>query len=255
MLGDGLRLRFGFYGALVLAAITSGCGAGEQHLAERSLTSTVTLGRESLIDINLPISVAIDGRSRGDDVVISVDLIVTASTASAARDRAAAMEILTTSAEGILSIGITEPKYTGLAGMVTVTMPGDLDVRVTERGGTVDVVDLDGQLLVNSLAHVRVTGAKDNLGVGIEAGNALIQTEAQPGKQTVIRLKRGDIELTLPPAVSADIVADVLGNGNIVVAHPSLPKYPGGTLPYQTSVAGGLSVIRLETGSGLIVIK
>jgi hypothetical protein len=233
----------------------SGCLAGEQHTVERTLTSTVTLSRESLLDVNLPIPVVLDGRSRTNDVVITVDLTVTASSSSAAIARADEIEIEANSEQGVLRIGITEPMRVALGGAAELTLPGDLDVNVTERGGTVDVVSVDGDIVINSLSHVRVTDATGNVSVAVESGNALVQTESNPGKQTVIRLRRGDIELTLPPAVSADIQADVLGNGNIVIAHPGLPRYPGGTLPYRATVAGGLSIVRLETGAGLIVIK
>ncbi len=155
----------------------------------------------------------------------------------------------------MLRLGISELPRVTLSGTYRIVLPNDLDVNVTERNGTVDVLGVEGQIVVNSLSHVRVTGAADDVSVAVEAGNALVETEAPPGKQTLIRLGRGDIQLTLPPALSADIVADVINAGNIVVTHPRLPRYPGGTLPYSTSVAGGLSIIRLQTGSGLIVIQ
>jgi hypothetical protein len=241
--------------SLLIAMFLSGCLAGEQHTVERTLTSTVTLSRESVLEVNLPIPMVLDGASRTNDVVINVDLTVTASSSSAAIARADEIEIVTMSEQGVLRVGITEPMRVALGGIAALTMPGDLDVVLTERGSTVDVVSIEGDIVINSLSHVRVVGATSNVSVAIETGNALVQTESNPGKQTVIQLKRGDIELTLPPAVSADIEADVLGNGNIVIAHPRLPRYPGGTLPYRATVAGGLSIIRLQTGAGLIVIK
>jgi hypothetical protein len=233
----------------------AGCIAGEQHTAERTLTSTVTLTRESLLDVNLPIPVVLEGSARTNDVIITVELTVTASSSTVATQKADEVKIETDSEAGVLTLRITEPSRVSLGGSVLVRLPPDLDVKVTERGGTVDVLSVDGRIEVDSASHVRVVGAKDNVSIGVEAGNALVQTEAQPGKQTVINLRQGDIELTLPPAVSVNIEADVVGNGNIVVAHPTLPRYPGGTLPYRTEVAGGLSVIRLQTGAGLIVIK
>src|SRR5688572_11054787 len=136
----------------------SGCLTGEQHTVERTLTSTVTLTRESLLEVNLPIPVLLDGTSRTNDVVISVDLTVTASSSSAAIARADEIEIQAMSEQGVLRVGITEPMRVALGGMAALTLPGDLDVDITERGGTVDVVSIEGDIVINSLSHVRVTG-------------------------------------------------------------------------------------------------
>jgi hypothetical protein len=240
---------------LLIAMLSTGCLAGEQHTVERTLTSTVTLTRERILDVNFPIPIVLEGSRRSDDVVIKLDLTVTASSSSAAMARADEIEIKTVSEQGVLRVGMTEPSHASLGGRAGLLLPADLDVAVTERGGTVDVVGVEGQMIINSLSHVRVLGATNNLQVNVEGGNALVQTDSGPGKQTLIRLKQGDIELTLPLAVSADILADVTGNGTILINHPNLPRYPGGTLPYAANVGGALSIIRLETGAGLIVIK
>jgi hypothetical protein len=239
----------------VIAVGAAGCLTGEQHTVERTLTSTVTLSRESLVFVNLPIPVVIEGSNRTDDVVIEVDLTVTASSSTVADLKADEVKIETKSENDALLVAITEPPRVTLGGRCSILMPADVDLKVLGRGGTVDVVSMEGQIEIDAITHVRVVGVQDNMDVAIENGNALIESEAPPGKLLVVNLNRGDIDLTLPAAVSANIEADVIGSGNIVIAHPMLPRYPGGTLPYRADVSGGLSVIRLQTGTGLIVIK
>lgn len=241
-----------FTGAVAVATSTS-CMEGEQVSLERSLTSTVTLEGERRLVTNLPIPVTIEGERRVNDVLVTVDLTVTASSSTQARILADMITIEEEHADRDLVIGITEPENARLSGTVRIQLPADLDVKVTERGGTVDVLEVEGEIEVDSLSHVRVTGAEENVDVAVEAGNALVESAQNPGLTTTIRVNAGDVELTLPPAVSADIEA-VATNG-IVVAHPMLQRWPGGNQPYRASVGGGLSIVRLSTRRGLVVIR
>jgi hypothetical protein len=239
---------------LGLFAILPSCGGGESFTATRSITSTVTLAGESRLVVNLPLPVVLRGERR-EDVVVAADFTITASTSTPASNVADTIQILTERRDGDLFIGLGEPTTRGrfAAGGVVIRLPRDVDLDVTERGGTVEIEGIEGKIRVNSLGHVRVTGAEDDVFVAVQSGNALVDTDLRPGGSTTVQLVRGDIQLTTPAAVSADIEA-VSESGLIVIAHPSLPRYPGGGLPYRANVGGGLNTVRLSTRSGVVVI-
>lgn len=244
----------GLTSVLIAGVVTStSCLQGEQVSLERSLTSTVTLQSETRLVTNLPIPVVVQGERRVNDVVVTVDLTVTASSSTKARLLADMIDIDAEHADRDLVVTIGEPAGAELSGTVQLRIPDDLDLKVVERGGTVDILEVEGEIEVDARSHVRIVGAESHVDVGVEAGNALIETALPPGSGAVVQVNAGDIELTLPPAVSADIEANA--TAGIVIAHPMLQRWPGGNQPYRANVGGGLSVVRLSTRRGLVVIR
>ena len=239
-----------FLSGIALAAVA--CDGTPPSAFERSLTSTVALQGESLLVTNVPLPIVFEGERR-NDIIFTVDLTVTASSSTLARTVAESIEITELREARSLELGIIEPDRGRLSGTIRVRLPRDLDLVVTERAGTVDVFEVTGSIKVNSLSHVRITGAENDLFVAVEAGNALVDSDLPPSKTTTIRTGTGDIELKGPPGMSTQIQAETQ-EGDIVIAHPALPRWPGGNLPYRAQVNGGLHQISILAGQGTIVV-
>ncbi|MCK6551783.1 hypothetical protein L6R52_38470 [Myxococcota bacterium] len=242
--------------AITALAVTSmfGCEEVPQFSAQRTLTSTVTLDRETLLDVDSVVPLAIVGEPRSDDLHLSLDATVTASTSTRAKRLADALELAPETDGDKITLKLAAPSGATLSGTLEIGAPPGLDLAIVERGGTVDIEDVDGTIQVVAASHVRVVGATGDTSVGVARGNALVDTSATPGSTTLIEVDAGDIELTLPQGLSADILA--VAQGQIYIAHPRLPPFlgrPGDV--YSANVSGGLAVFRLETRAGKIVIR
>jgi hypothetical protein len=243
--------------AIAALVVTSmiGCAEVPQFSETRSLTSTVALDRESLLDVDSVVSLSIVGERRSTDLHFALEATVTASTSTRAKILADALALAPTSDGDTVTLKVEAPSEASLSGTLEIGAPPDLDLTIVERGGTVDVEDLEGSLRIVSQSHVRVVGATRDTVVGVVSGNALVDTLATPGTTTTIEVTAGDIELTLPEGLSANLLA-VAGQGQIYIAHPRLPPFlgrPGDV--YSANVGGGLAVFRLETRAGKIVIR
>jgi hypothetical protein len=85
------------------------------------------------------------------------------------------------------------------------------------------------------------------------SGNALVETCAFPGTITRVRVRRGDIDIALPRAPGVRLSA-TLGNGQLVIAHPELPRLLSNS-PYVASLRGGLATVEIIADFGNVVIR
>lgn len=246
---------------LALAAVAlalPACGESFTAASEVVRSATVSVGRATTFVVDSPVPLLVTGVGRSTDVVYELTGVMTASTASVATElaEAVALSVETLDPQGIqLVFENAEPRNGRLQGELRIWLPDDMDVVIFGNGGTVDVDRIEGNIDVNAIGQTRVLGAVGSVSVGVEAGAALVQTSALPGTVVDLRTRGGDIVLELPTRVSAQIVASAGGMGQIAQRHPNLPPYVGGGFDYVTTVGGGLSDIRLTTGSGNIFIQ
>ncbi len=242
--------------AVAISLSSSGCEVGPQFTAQQKTTSTITLvGQRSLL-INSALSTTILGERRLNEVEVELDARVSATSSATAHMLAAELEVVEDDSDPtVLSLTLPMLQQASLDGTLIIKVPKDLPVVAIQRSGTLDVIDVQESININAISHVRVTGAERDVSVAIEQGNALVETRATPGTQTIISVGSGSIELTVPLALSANIEAAVGTAGAIIPNHPALSPWVGGGLPYLANVNGGLSVFRLSTRSGNIVIR
>jgi hypothetical protein len=256
---DGTRVRGAgcWIGAMAIFAIaSSACTEQAQHRATRTLTATVTLSLEDTLAIDSAVTLSISGEKRIDQIFATLEAVVTASTSSRAEDLASRLAIEVQRRDRTVAISIPLLKDSILQGSLKLRVPSDLKIDVIERGDTTDIIGMDEDLRVASLSTVRITGAQRNVTVGVVRGNVQVDLLLDPGAAIELVTENGDVELRIPPAVSADISALVKSQGTIVPDHPQLPPYRGqpGQV-YRVRIGDGLSAVSLQSGVGNIAIR
>jgi hypothetical protein len=250
-------LAVALLGGAALALAGPSCGSGFTESAEVVRTATIALGRETTFLVDIPVDLVVEGHPRSTDLVYTLKATVTASTASVAQGLAEAVK-LSTQAEDARGIRLVaeglEPKNGQVRGVLKVQLPDDMDLFLIGHA-TVEVHEVEGALQVAAAGHALVEGAVGNVSVGSQAGNALVAVNPLPGSLVEILAVRGDVQLTVPTAVSAQVVASPGGGGQLVVRHPAFPTPLNPAAPYAVSVGGGLSQITLTTQVGNIVIQ
>jgi hypothetical protein len=253
---EGTRVR---RTACCLAAIglfAVACTDVPQHKAERTLTATVTLSLEDTLAIDSAVTLTISGEKRIDEIYATLEAVVTASTSTRAETLASKIAIEVQRRDRTVAINIPVPTDTILQGTLRLRVPSDLKIDAIERGDTVDINGMDEDLRVASASHVRITGAQHNVTVGVAKGNAIVGANLDSGSRIEIATDGGDIELALPPAISADLIALIKTNGLVVPNHPQLPPYRGKPgQAYHVRIGDGLSAVVLQTSVGNIVIR
>lgn len=249
-----LRLSCLLAGLLAVGAVgLGGCNSGPVASADRVLTATVALSNETALIINAPVAIVVNGARRIDQIYVRAEVTVTASAADSAERKAAA---LTLSEERVAADRLLRLTLPGTAddtsGKITLEVPADLDLGLN-GGATIEASGMDGSYDVRALSTVLIAGAQRDVVVRTSGGIRLT-TRASPGTTADLEQGVGDLELILPALPSVQFQA-ATGNGQILIAHPQLPPWSGGTNPYQVSVNGGLAAIRLVTQSGNVVIR
>ncbi len=245
---------------LVLAALTAAplgfsCGQPHPFLTERVVTSTVALQGETTLHVDSAVPIRIQGEPRIDEVFATLEVALTASTAATADRLAEEAEVLVDRSEsGVLKLTLPAPDHASIRGGLGIRAPNDLNVVVIERAGTVQIENIEGDIIVNARSHVLITGAENNVTVRAEQGNAIVSTRLPPGTTTDILVGAGDVQLTVPTGLSADIEANA-PSGQVITSHPNLPRALNTRLPYEANVGGGLSIVRLATRQGVILIQ
>jgi hypothetical protein len=243
--------------AMLATPIAVACVEGPTQKAERTITSTITLGSEDLLAVDSAVTLVIEGERRSTEIYATLHAVVTASTSTRAEAIADTIEILVDqeSDPRTVKISVPVPKDTVLQGQLELRVPADLRIEAIGRGDTVDVLGMDDDLRVASQSHVKITDAKQDVIVGVVRGNALIDVDLDLGSNIQVVCDAGDIELRVPLAISADLGALVKQSGTILPRHPQLPPYRGQPgQPYRTRIGDGLSTVSLETSVGNIVI-
>lgn len=264
-MGDRPAARALFLVALaasVAAAAMVSCGESPSGSAQRTFTSTVTLGDQIRVIVDSPVSLVVKGSPVRREVVATVNVTVTASSAERAKVIADELELvaepIASSRELKLTLTGVAPFQAGLSGELVLEMPNEMALSAIVRGGTGRIESVEGAIEVTAISSVRITGAKDKAIVKINSGNAIIDSFAPPGSQIQADVGTGDIELDLPPTVSADIEATIgqQGAGRVLVDHPALPQPVGpGVTNYKQRVNGGLALVRVLARAGNIVIR
>lgn len=239
--------------SLMLVAACSGTPAEK---AERTLTSTVTLTLEDTLAIDTPVKLVLSGEPRLEEIYVTLNAVVTASTSTRAEAIANMLAINVERRDRTVAIVIPQPMLATLSGELRLRVPADLKLDIIERNESVEVSGMNSDLRIASRSHVRVVNAKANVTVGVVSGNALVDVDLDPGANIEVSSNTGDVELAVPQAISANLIAMVMTNGTIVPNHPQLPPYNGRPgQPYRVIVGDGLSAVALQTGVGNIVIR
>ncbi len=237
---------------LLGAAISNlSCEGEPLTIAERVLSSTVSLSRESQLTIDTVVPLVITGNPRQNQLIAKIELTATASASDVAERIAQEAELEVTLEGKEAKLTLAPPKVGFLSGRFTLEAPADMDLTVIQRGGTVDVTGMRETISVQSYTHVNIVDARADVSVGVENGNALVDTRLSPSTNTLIRTRSGDIQLTIPDSISANINAT--GGAGVAVSHPQLPMRPA-NLPYQVSVGNGLASVVIQAG-GKVVIR
>lgn len=220
----------------------------------RTLTSTVAVGGERILVVDVPVAVEITAAPLRTDVFVELDLVVTASTATRARVLAESvtLEILRPDSSRV-KVTFAELEDGNLSGVLRVQAPPVLGLEV----GSLDLVSItgmEGDVFVASVGPVKVAEAEGDVRVDTRGGNVIIDAELPPGAEISASTGGGDIELAIPARPSVDVEAAINGQGQIYVTHPALPA-PISAVAYQATVSGGLASARLLTQGGSIVIR
>lgn len=250
-----LRLSLFAAGLVGVALVAqTGCGSGSTITAGHVLTATITLGNESALIVNAPIAIAVVGTRRSGEIHVRAELVVTGTTAAAAKEKA---EKITLLEERIPAQGLVRLTLPGtqdeLAGKIVLEVPADLDLGLN-GGATIEAKGMDGSYDVRALSTVLIAGAQKNVIARTSAGGIQVETLAAPGSTTDLEVSTGNLDLILPavPSVQFQVAA---GGGMIGIDHPQLPPWSGGGNPYQVSVNGGLALARLVTQAGNVLIR
>ncbi len=235
------------------AAAGIGCEAAPRASVAWVRSATITLSSEELLYVESAVGLVVEGQGRTNNLVLQLNATLTASSATTAARLAAQTEPFIERKDGAVRIVVPSVDGATVEGTLLLRCPDDLSLRAFGKGGTVEVRGLDGALEIDAVTHVRVEDARANSTVRVVRGNVLIQTLATPASETVATTQGGDIQLTLPRALSAQIQAQAQ-NGAISVQHPSLPRWLGGDRPYTANVGGGLALIYANTSAGNIIL-
>lgn len=255
--GTGVRAAGGSLLAIaILGIVAAACNEQQnQPKATRTLTATVTLTSEDILAIDSAVTLKIHGEPRIDEIYATLDATVTASTSTRAEQIASKLSIDVTRSNNTVTIKIPIPTETILQGELRLRVPSDLKIDAIERGDHVDIDGMEDDLRVFSESSVRIIGAQHDVNVGVNHGNAILETELDPGSRIELATNSGDLQLTVPISISADVIALVKTNGTIVTNHPQLPPFRGQPgQAYHVRIGDGLSSVSLQTGVGNIVI-
>lgn len=250
----GHAARSSFLSGLLALVAASACGTGEVHTAERTITGSVEASRTRTLMVDSVVEVIVEGSPRLDAIAYELVATITASTATTAERIASSLVVsVDRPTEQIARLVLAAPRAGTIRGKLTVRAPSDLDLGVVEKASNVMVSGMVGVVQVDSLSSVRVVDPEGTVSIGVQRGNAIVDSKLPAGERTEILVGTGDIQLTIPRQVSASIEATAGGAGNVVVSHPGLPPVIG-TRPYRTSVNGGLNTVRLSTMNGNVLI-
>jgi hypothetical protein len=239
----------GIFGLLVCA-----CEGGKTFDATRSLTSTVTVSTERSVVVDAPVPIVIRGRSSARNILVELEATFTSSSSTVSQQLADALELeVERPNPNTVRIGFNPPKRGRISGEMQVELPDALAVDAFGRGATADVVDVRGVVRLEAAAGARAVGGENDLSVEVVSGNAIVETRAFPGTVTRVRVRRGDIDITLPRTPSVGLTA-TLGNGQLVIAHPELPRFLGNP-PYVANLRGRLATVEIIADFGNVVIR
>lgn len=248
-----------FFAGSAVSLLTLALGAcGETYSAQATFvrTSTVPLGQETAFLVDSPVRVTLIGQPRSSDLVYHLEGTITASTTTVAQGLADEIEVETEAPDvrtTQLVIRGTDFDDGTISAHLRIWVPEDMDVGVVARNGTLDIVDIGGDIDALSASHGKIVGATGSVELGVDRGNAIAEVSALPGSTISVATNTGDVQVILPPRPSVALSAQT-NQGAILVRHPQLPAYPGGGLPYGVQVNGGLSQVTLTAGIGNVVI-
>lgn len=245
-------------GLCALALAGPSCGTAYTETVDVVRTATVALDRENTLIVNVPVDVVVEGHPRSSDLVYTLKVTVSASTAAAAETLAKAVVVRTEAVQpGGIQVVVEglEPRNGQVLGELKVVVPDDLDLSLVSSRGTLSVLEVEGAMQLGAMSHVSVDGAAGSVNAGSQQGNVLVSTGLMPGSVVDLLSVSGSIQLTLPSVVSAQIQATPGGGGQVYIQHPGLPAGLGGTAPYGATVGGGLSLVKLVAQAGNIVIQ
>lgn len=247
--------------ASAMVALSS-CGEQKQVTSPlRVLTATVAVQDETLLRVDSFVPVEVSGDPALREIRVRLEATATASTSSRAARlaRMISLKVERTLADGVraVQVSVSEVPMTTLSGVLKVSLPPSLRVDVIQGAGTAIVRSINGAIRVAAGAPVLVENAGGEVRVGIRgAGNAVVDTRLFGIATVDVDVQAGDIELRVPAALSADIIATPDRSGQVILSHPGLPMFFGmAGDTYRASVGGGLSSIRLKTGRGRIIIR
>lgn len=243
--------------ALVMAAMTSlggsllplACDSGASFTETRSFTSTVTIGNATRLQVDVLVPLVIVGERR-DDVVVELDLSVTASATDVAQ-RALDAWTLGEGNEGGTAFVVVGPPSDGfLGGSAVVRAPRDVDLRILQRGGTVGVADMERGIEIDSVGAVQVAAADDDLVIRVESGDVRADHQLRAGARVDIAVGNGNVQVDLPVPLDANV--DAASTQGVTSMHRDLPSRPA-SIPYRETAGGGnASVVATTTGGGVI---
>ena len=235
--------------SLALAFGPLGCEVGPTAAASGVLTSTVTLDRfdEALVvDSVLPVAVI---GARRSDVLVEVELTITASSAEVAERALAAYAIQVEGSGGTRVITAAGPSQGRASGLLRIEAPRDLPLEVSSKGGSARVEGMAAAVAIQAVGPVQLLDARSDAVVRVEVGGAQVDTPLRPGQRVDVGAGSGDVVIALP--ANPDGRFDAEAPGGVASAHPALPSRPGG-VPYGITRGAGLASVVATTRAGTV---
>lgn len=249
-MGEGMRL---FVPLVVAAAGTAvwglGCEAGDTASFEQTLTSTVTIGNASGLRVDTILALSVVGERR-DDILVRLEATLTASSVEAAEQLLSRYQIQSQVADAVVEIIIAPPEDGVLSGTAEVRTPQDLDLRVLERSGPLQIDRMEGAIVADSVGATTVLRAESDVVLRIENGAAFVDTALRASNRIDVGVGTGNVQLNLPTPLNARIQAE--SSAGVVSNHPELPSRPA-SVPYLQTVGGGAASVVATTRSGSVV--
>ena len=239
-------------GGGILAAVASGCGPGFDVDEPLVRTGTVTVTGQGQVVIDS--SVLLDLRAgTGEDITWRFDGTVSATSAGAAQNLAAEVDIAVDEQTSDVLLTLAAVQDGLLQGTWTITAPDSLDVRVVGRGPGQQITGFEGNVSVEAAVAVSVLQSEGNVTVR-SGGDVFVDTLLGPGRTVDVNTS-GSIQLALPLTVSARIEVQVGDNGAISIQHPQLPSTFTGQKIYVANVGGSLGLAVLVSSGGSVFIS
>lgn len=231
------------------AVVPLGCESGTTVTESRSFTATVSLGNAGALQIDSLVPLIVIGERR-EDVVIDIELSVTASSADTAQRSLDAWTLGERVESGVAFL-VLGPAEDGLiGGSARVRAPRDLDLRVLQRNGTVGVADMERAIQIDAVGPVQVAAADGDLRVRVESGDVRADHLLRAGARVDIGVGSGNVQLDLPVPLDANV--DASSTQGVVSQHRDLPSRPA-SVPYRQTAGRGLASIVATTSGGGVV--
>lgn len=233
---------------------------GETFEAPVELDERIPVSGFGAVLLDLPASARIRGGS-GGDIRIQGTLTLVSANAAQVESLAETYAVETASTSEPLRVVLPAPgagqgtpfPEVRIFGELLVEVPAAMDLAVLQRGGSVQVSGVDGQMDIESVGTLVVQGLRSTGRLQAASGGARVDAILASGDAVQITCGQGPVNVVLPPNPSVRIEAMAGPGREVVVSHPDLPRSVGRET-YQATVGSGAARVLARSFSDNVVL-